>query len=257
MSLAALTEGTERAVEPLDFWTPEGLRVLGQILARSRSLIAAEKKVGLSQRELSKLIECKTGRFVSDRTIGNIEGGQVEPKHNTVAILAAAEFLIHPLTDQLLSRQAINEIACGRYNPYEGNRQQQNEKIGQTSRYKRVQSPVTLLGITEGRVSAMVDGLSFSNFLQAWCQRQSPPLSLSDFFELLAAQLQAYASDEVDLESLKRVCQGSQKPTEDEVGFLGTILRDDQGLPYAYQELLAIAGLNNHDESELTNHRHG
>lgn len=244
MPLAALTETAETGAELLDFWTPEGLRVLGRLIRYGRSLLVIEEKRGLSQRELSAFLEQCTGHFVSDRTIGNLENGQVEPKHNTVVIFAAARFLRHPHTQQILSREAINAIACGRFDPY---REQSNGaalKLSQLPVNKSAPTDVTFLrnSFLQERGAVVSNGYGFDRFIQDWCRRQAPPLSEADFLRLVETAIQDYEAV-IDLERIRQVCWESRSPTEEEVGFLGTILRDEQGLPYDYSELIAIAGL--------------
>lgn len=68
------------------FWTKTGLQALGRLVKQSR------EKTKLSQRGISALIEERTGHYVSDTSLGDIERATKEPKWNTLAAIAAAEF---------------------------------------------------------------------------------------------------------------------------------------------------------------------
>lgn len=95
-------------------WTKRGLEALGEILREAR------KARGWSQRDLSQFVYQQTGHKVSDRSIGNLENNTGEPKYNTVAVIAAAGFVINPATGRPFSEDDFINIACEVLDPFTG-----------------------------------------------------------------------------------------------------------------------------------------
>jgi len=95
-------------------WTKRGLEALGEILREAR------KARGWSQRDLSQFVYQQTGHKVSDRSIGNLENNTGEPKYNTVAVIAAAGFVINPATGRSFSEDDFINIACEVLDPFTG-----------------------------------------------------------------------------------------------------------------------------------------
>lgn len=95
-------------------WTKHGLKALGAILREAR------KARGWSQRDLSQFVYERTGHKVSDRSIGNLENNTGEPKYNTVALIAAAGFVINPSTGKPFTEDDFIDIACEVLDPFTG-----------------------------------------------------------------------------------------------------------------------------------------
>ncbi|ALF55739.1 hypothetical protein ACX27_27425 [Nostoc piscinale CENA21] len=89
-------------VRPL-IWTKAGLIRLGEIIRHSR-----EAK-GLNLRDAACIISAQTGIEVAHNTLGMIERGVSEPKYNTLAAIAAAEFV--ELGDRTLNIYDFIDIA--------------------------------------------------------------------------------------------------------------------------------------------------
>lgn len=90
---------------PPKLWTKAGLLQLGELIKRSR-----EEK-GLTLRSLADYIEENTGHEVGYSSLGRVERGEGSTTWNTLAIIAAAGFILHedgtPYTVEELSA-----IAC-------------------------------------------------------------------------------------------------------------------------------------------------
>lgn len=69
-------------------WTKTGLQQLGDLIKRSR------EAHGWSQRTLADYIEEQTGHRVSDSSLSGLERANREPNWNTLAIVAAAQFVL-------------------------------------------------------------------------------------------------------------------------------------------------------------------
>lgn len=95
-------------------WTKRGLEALGEILREAR------KARGWSQRDLSQFVYQRTGHKVSDRSIGNLENNTGEPKYNTVALIAAAGFVINSATGKPFTEDDFINIACEVLDPFTG-----------------------------------------------------------------------------------------------------------------------------------------
>lgn len=77
-------------------WTKKGLQDLGALIKRSRlHLGQSQGKSKLSQRDLEEYIYERTGCRVHNTTLSGIERASQEPSWNTIAILAAAGFIVH------------------------------------------------------------------------------------------------------------------------------------------------------------------
>lgn len=86
-------------------WTRKGLQALGDLM------LAARERLKLSQRGVSALIEERTDCYVSDKSLSDIERGNKEPKWNTLAIIAAAEFVLKP-DGKPYTVEELSAIAC-------------------------------------------------------------------------------------------------------------------------------------------------
>ena len=74
---------------PPKLWTKAGLLQLGELIKRSR-----EEK-GLTLRSLADYIEENTGHEVGYSSLGRVERGEGSTTWNTLAIIAAAGFILH------------------------------------------------------------------------------------------------------------------------------------------------------------------
>lgn len=115
-------------------WTKRGLEALGEILREAR------KARGWSQRDLSQFVYQQTGHKVSDRSIGNLENNTGEPKYNTVALIAAAGFVINPATGRPFTEDDFINIACEVIDPFTGQYYQVGEISLSHNRAKSSQS---------------------------------------------------------------------------------------------------------------------
>lgn len=101
------------SVETVCLITDKGRKSLGQVLKYFRT------GKGWSMDDLLLEINKKTGFTVSRATISELERGNNEPKWNTLAILAATGYAIHPATGKPLSTTDLFAIACEVIDPSE------------------------------------------------------------------------------------------------------------------------------------------
>jgi transcriptional regulator with XRE-family HTH domain len=101
------------SVETVCLITDKGRKYLGQVLKHFRT---ARR---WSMDDLLVEINRVTGFTVSRATISELERGNNEPKWNTLAILAATGYMIHPATGKPLSTTDLFAIACETLDPSE------------------------------------------------------------------------------------------------------------------------------------------
>lgn len=114
-----------RGLGPPAFWCETGLKVLGRLVRDGRKrLIHPIRQVPFNVPELSDYIfaatEARGNAYrLSPGAISTLEVKQAHPLHNTIAAIAAAQFIRHPLTDALLNEAEISLVAAGFYDPYQ------------------------------------------------------------------------------------------------------------------------------------------
>ena len=93
-------------------WTDRGLEILGNLVKASREAL------GISQRDMSELIQERTGFYISNRNLGDIENAKIVTTWNRLSAIAAAEFVFHPVTGALLTVEDLVNIASEVVDPY-------------------------------------------------------------------------------------------------------------------------------------------
>lgn len=106
-----------------------GKESLGAILKASRDT----KK--WSMEELVDEIERITGHKLGRSTISNLERGHSVPSWDTLALLEAAEYVVWPGTDRLLSASDMFEIASERVDPRQGEKKLMPPNLNYSSRF--------------------------------------------------------------------------------------------------------------------------
>ena len=110
-----------------ELWTIEGTKVLGRLMREGRVKIPhpARYRLGISTGELADyMTEIMTIRGapyrVADKTLQGIEHPEPKAilKHNTLTAISAANFIRHPLTDEVFSFAQLSLIVSGLYDPY-------------------------------------------------------------------------------------------------------------------------------------------
>jgi transcriptional regulator with XRE-family HTH domain len=90
----------------IPIFTREGLARLGELMRSCR--LAREYSLD----QLVDSIESITGHRISKNTISALERGNNSPTWDTLALLASAEYLTWPGTDELLTSMDMIAIAC-------------------------------------------------------------------------------------------------------------------------------------------------
>lgn len=93
--------------------TDKGRKYLGQVLKHFR------EAQGWSLDDLFIKIHMVTGYTISRSAISQLERGLTDPKWNTLAILAATGYMIHPATLKPLTTTDLFAIACETLDPSE------------------------------------------------------------------------------------------------------------------------------------------
>lgn len=101
------------SIETVCLITDKGRKYLGQVLKHFRT------SRSWSMDDLLSEINRVTGFTVSRATISELERGNNDPKWNTLAILAATGYMIHPATGKPLSTTDLFAIACETLDPSE------------------------------------------------------------------------------------------------------------------------------------------
>lgn len=94
--------------------TEQGKKRLGQLLRASRD------GKGWSLDDLIKQVEVGTGQAIGKSTISSLERGNSTPNWDTLALLAAVEYVLFPATNTPLSAHDMFDVACEVVNPFGG-----------------------------------------------------------------------------------------------------------------------------------------
>lgn len=111
------------------FWTKQGLGRLGEAIRTAR------ESQGSSLADAVDIVFERTGYKLSKKTIGNVENNVGEPKYNTLVALAAAGFVINPVTGKPFTEDEFNDIAAEVLDPFTG---QYCDLIAGSLRYVKV-----------------------------------------------------------------------------------------------------------------------
>lgn len=96
----------------LKVWTEKGLEILGNLIRESREAL------GISQRDMADLIHERTGFYISNRNLGDIENAKIITTWNRLSAIAAAEFVLHPILKKPLTVEDMVDIASEVLDPY-------------------------------------------------------------------------------------------------------------------------------------------
>lgn len=95
-------------------WTKQGLAILGKYIRESR------EQQELSLADAAALVFQATGMPIAKKTIANIENNVSTraPEYNTIAAIAAAGFVLNPVTQKPFNEDDFIDIACELLNPF-------------------------------------------------------------------------------------------------------------------------------------------